>query len=432
MGPPPRLSELEAPASSSNLCSTSTTTGSPAQLAPGGPKIGHWTQNLTSQSSSLDYSDYFHDALRDRCGVWLFRIDALKPMAVSARDAVHYGKFCVGDCYIVLHTYRKADTADSDDGDAARQHELYIWIGSESELDKRFCCAMYAVGLRNWLRLDCRVERETEGDESDEFLALFPDFAYLDASQAAESGLFITAAKRYPRRLYQLDGKRQIFFRLVEPDARSLASSHVYLYDVGMAIFIWQGRDASLSHRRQARMLGERLNKLERVGRASLEVLDEGHESASLMERLPNWSLRPAVAPVAEQVEDEAEPTETETIPAEQAETTDPTARLLADLAAQPVLYRASLSLADDLETHLVGRGTLLRAQLQSDQTYVLDGGTELFIWLGKRAEPERRLAAQELLARLVERTPRPPWVGLHKLVEHCESEFFKWKFKDW
>lgn len=41
-------------------------------------------------------------------------------------------------------------------------------------MDKRACAAIHAVNLRNYLGAECRTAREEQGDESDEFLSLFP------------------------------------------------------------------------------------------------------------------------------------------------------------------------------------------------------------------------------------------------------------------
>lgn len=87
-------------------------------------------------------------------------------------------------------------------------------------MDKRFCSAMFAVGLRNWINANCRIERECEKEESDEFLAVFDEyeFEYLDSSHATESGLFVAEAKRYPLRMYQTFGKKDFQVMLVSEE----------------------------------------------------------------------------------------------------------------------------------------------------------------------------------------------------------------------
>jgi hypothetical protein len=72
----------------------------------------------------------------------------------------------MGDCYIVLHSKQiktplTLDTLQqSDSGNEVWNHTIYTWIGNDAELDKRFCCAMFAVGLKSWLDVKTPVMRQ--------------------------------------------------------------------------------------------------------------------------------------------------------------------------------------------------------------------------------------------------------------------------------
>lgn len=57
-------------------------------------------------------------------------------------------------------------------------------------MDKRACAAIHAVNLRNFLGAECRTTREEQGDESDEFLALFSsEIAYIEGGRTS-SGFY--------------------------------------------------------------------------------------------------------------------------------------------------------------------------------------------------------------------------------------------------
>lgn len=59
-----------------------------------------------------------------------------------------------------------------------------------TQLDKKACSAIHAVNLRNYLGAQGRTHREEQGDESDEFLALFHhDITYIEGGRTA-SGFF--------------------------------------------------------------------------------------------------------------------------------------------------------------------------------------------------------------------------------------------------
>ncbi|KAI8844754.1 hypothetical protein BC829DRAFT_284424 [Chytridium lagenaria] len=92
----------------------------------------------------IDCSDLFPDAVGERAGLYVFRIENMRPEVVTFDQ---FGRFCIADCYIVLSS---AEAVEGEGVDAVRlNHRIWTWIGKEAEMDKRFCCAMYAVGLKN-------------------------------------------------------------------------------------------------------------------------------------------------------------------------------------------------------------------------------------------------------------------------------------------
>ena len=49
-----------------------------------------------------------------------------------------------------------------------------------AQMDKKACAAMHSVHLRNMLGSERRTHREELGDESDEFIDLFPEITYIE------------------------------------------------------------------------------------------------------------------------------------------------------------------------------------------------------------------------------------------------------------
>ena len=60
---------------------------------------------------------------------------------------------------------------------------------------------------------------------------------------------------------------------------------------------------------------------------------------------------------------------------------------------------RAFNELSEDILSHTVSQGRLKRGMLDTEGSYVLDAGVELFLWLGKAASVACRGSATELLA---------------------------------
>ncbi|KAJ3039289.1 hypothetical protein HDV00_012377 [Rhizophlyctis rosea] len=322
---------------------------------------------------ALDYSEVFPFDTGKSEGLSVFRIESLKPIPLPASDV---GTFCVADCYIILHSSlrdgERSPRSDSYDDEYELSHSIFTWIGSKSELDKRFCAAIFSVGLRNSVSSSSTVQHESDHDESPDFLALFHDaITYADASQGTESGLYMPPKRVYPIRMYVVTGQKQVTVQLVEPAWWSLQSDRVMIVDAGMELFVWYGTQSRLQHRAKGRIIAERIGKLERGGRAWVIELDEWQESPLFWEKLGGVRVKEGTG-------------EEPTSPVDTDEAT------FLQLGAQPpTLYRAFDELSDDITSHTVSEGRLKRGMLVSDGSYVLDAGVELFLWLAEDAEIE-------------------------------------------
>lgn len=224
-----------------------------------------WSESIRDRMPAIDYSDVFPSDIGHTTGLAIFRIESLKPALLPS---THHGQFCIADAYIILHTSSSSKIDTQYDTHDDVDHTVYTWIGPSSELDKRFCTAMFSVGLRNWINCSSPITRETPTEESPTFLSLFRKFTITDPSHATESGLFMAEEKRYPLRLYRLVG-RDVRLVLVEPKWWELKTVNVVLLDAGLEIYQWNGAKASLQHKSKARMLADRINNLERGGKAT-------------------------------------------------------------------------------------------------------------------------------------------------------------------
>ena len=140
----------------------------------------------------IDCGCYFSDTNKSP-GLYVYIISGLEPVYLDSFD----GELCIGDCYIIL--YSKVV-------DSMLEHVIYTWIGSLAQLDKRFCAAMYAVGLKDLLTGNASIIRIVSEEEPLEFKELF-DLKYLDFYHSSESGLFPVGEKDWPLFLYVLNGK---------------------------------------------------------------------------------------------------------------------------------------------------------------------------------------------------------------------------------
>jgi gelsolin len=200
-------------------------------------------------------------------GLQIWRIVNFK---VTDWPKSQYGQFYNGDSYIILHTY-KQDPASND-----LDYDLHFWIGSNSSQDEYGTAAYKTVELDTYLDDKPVQHREVEGHESDLFLSYFPKGVML-MEGGAESGFHHVEPTKYATRLLHFSGQgKKIVVAQVPAAKSSLNSGDVYILDMGLTIYQWNGSGASVFEKNKA---VEFLNnmKADRPGKAiTVEVLDEG------------------------------------------------------------------------------------------------------------------------------------------------------------
>ncbi|KAJ3331735.1 hypothetical protein HDU76_002350 [Blyttiomyces sp. JEL0837] len=407
--------------------------------------VGKHVVPVGAQPAAVDCSHLFPDEVGQRAGLYVFLIDNMEPELID--DVSRIGKFCLADCYLILHsiaadqdtptltaTQPSPPSTPSTNSDPDRlQHSVWTWIGPQAEMDKRFCCAMFAVGLKNWIGTSSSVIRQSYNEESDEFLNLFNGSIEYesDLSKAGESGLYVPEEFKYPLRVYRLFGKPNVRLRLCCPKWWVLDSEGVFVVDNGLEILQWNGVGSSLANRSKGRIICDSINANERVGRATIFEMDEGQEDDRLWEIIGKRKGTPKSETSSLSSSDDSED--------EGEEDPDETA-YFNQLSMDPVKIYAvpeSASVVADFDSRndflVSSTSDLLRkAFLQKDGCFILDAGVEIFLWVGARSDASRRDAAAHLLARLVRGCKRPSWLALHRILDGQESEVFKLRFMDW
>jgi hypothetical protein len=189
---------------------------------------------------------------------------------------------------------------------------------------------------------------------------LFDNFEYLDNTKATESGLNSVQKKSFETRLYRVFGKQTLRLCLTELQPGSLKSENVYLLDVGLELFQWNGSRSSLQHKSKCRMACERINKCDRQSKAVYYELAEGESHHRFSEVIGTISGSNLI--------DHQYNTIFDTI----AESTN-------------ILYQVQSLESEDLK--IISSGILHKSDLNTNSCYIIDAGVEFFLWIGNNAD---------------------------------------------
>ena len=115
-------------------------------------------------------------------------------------DEAKYGKFHVGDSFIVLKTVEKRGVF---------RWDVHFWLGSETSQDESGSAALLTVSLDDQLGGVPVQHRELQGHESQLFLSYFKSgIRYLPGG--VKSGFKPFDPEDVEKRLFRVKGKRQV------------------------------------------------------------------------------------------------------------------------------------------------------------------------------------------------------------------------------
>jgi gelsolin len=265
-----------------------------------------------------------------------------------------YGKFYNGDSYIILNTYKP----DPNGNELA--YDLHFWIGANSTQDEYGTAAYKTVELDTYLEDKPVQHREVEANESDLFLSYFPNGMML-LEGGADTGFHHVEPEKYTPRLLHFSGQGKNVVVVEVPAAKTrLNSGDVFILDMGLTIYQWNGTGASAFEKNKAVQFINNI-KHERTGKKiDVQVLDE----SSLYDEHPFYKALTA----PDQKDDfHAKPVDD-----------------------KPHLFRVSdaggkLSFTD------VKSGAVHKADFDSNDVFILDTPKSCFVWVGKGASPDER-----------------------------------------
>jgi len=323
-------------------------------------------------------------------GLELWRIEKMVPVKIDVVD----GKLYSGDSYILLST-RKAKHSNSLNWD------IHFWLGNETSQDEAGVAAYKTVELDESLGGAPVQHREVQEHESELFMSYFKKTGLEYLPGGIDSGFNKVERGVYRTRLLQCKGKRAVRCTEKPLAAASLNKGDVFILDMGLKLFIYNGEDSNKYEKIKGADMVSKINS-ERGGACEVVLVHEDPHNAEF------WGTLGGEIAVTDPGQDDAA--------ADRA--TAGTVRLL----------HVSDS-AGDLTTEEVPRnekGHYTRDMLKSEDAFILDAGSQIFVWVGKGASKAERKESMVLAGRFIEQEGRPFSTPVERVAESGETSMFK------
>lgn len=330
-----------------------------------------------------------------KIGTEIWRIEDFQPVPLPKSD---YGKFYMGDSYIILQT--------SPGRGGAYLYDIHFWLGKDTSQDEAGTAAIKTVELDAALGGKAVQHREIQGHESDKFLSYFkPCIVPLEGGVA--SGFKTPEEEEFETRLYICKGKRGVKVKQVPFARSSLNHDDVFILDSKDKIYQFNGANSSIQERAKALEVIPFLKDRYHNGVCDVAVVDDGKLQAE-SDSGSFWVLFGGFAPIGRKVA-----TDDDVIPE----------------ACPAKLY----GIEDGKVTNVEGiEGELSKGMLENHKCYLLDCGDEIFVWVGRATQIDDRKAASQAAEEFIANENRPKATRITRLIQGYETHSFKYHFDSW
>ncbi|OAY40421.1 villin-2 isoform X1 [Manihot esculenta] len=343
-------------------------------------------------SSSTKAFDPAFQGVGQKLGTEIWRIENFQPVPLPKSD---YGKFYMGDSYIVLQT--------SPGKGGAYLYDIHFWIGKDTSQDESGTAAIKTVELDAVLGGRAVQHREIQGHESDKFLSYFkPCIIPLEGGVA--SGFKTPEEEVFETRLYICKGKRVVRMKQVPFARSSLNHDDVFILDTEKKIYQFNGANSNIQERAKALEVIQFLKEKYHDGICDVAIVDDGKLDTE-SDSGEFWVLFGGFAPIGKKVISEDD--------------------------VVPEMMPGKLYSIIDGEVKAV-EGQLSKGLLENNKCYLLDCGAEVFIWVGRVTQVEERKAASKAAEEFIVSQNRPKATRITRVIQGYETHSFKSNFGTW
>ncbi|KAL8493979.1 hypothetical protein ACS0TY_024960 [Phlomoides rotata] len=327
-----------------------------------------------------------------KVGTEIWRIENFQPVPLPKSD---YGKFYSGDSYIILQT-------TSGKG-GSYLFDIHFWLGKDTSQDEAGTAAIKTIELDAVLGGRAVQYRELQGHESDKFLSYFkPCIIPLEGGVA--SGFKKPEEEEFETRLYVCKGKRAVRLKQVPFSRSSLNHDDVFILDTQHKIYQFNGENSNIQERAKSLEVIQFLKEKYHEGTCDVAIVDDGKLQAET-DSGEFWLLFGGFAPIGKKVV-----TEDDIIPEKTP---------------------AQLYCIIDSQVKSVD-GELAKSILENNKCYLLDCGSEIFVWVGRVTQVDERKTAIQAAEDFVASQNRPKSTHITRLIQGYETHSFKANFDSW
>lgn len=300
-----------------------------------------------------------------------------------------FGEFFSGDSYIVLQTVKES---------SGQFHwDIYFWLGEATSLDEAGTAAYKTFELDGLLGGSPTQHRQVQHFESDHFLELFVPFGGVRILQGGvDSGFHKVTPETYQPRLLQIKGTvKSLRVKEVPLTADSLCSRDVFILDLGLELWQFNGRTSNAAERLRTAQLVRTLSD-QRDGKAKIIVREEGDKDLG-----PFFQKLGGEKPI--KPEDDASDVVT---------------------TSTKELWRLS-DLSGKLEFTKAGEGKISRKLLNTQEVFILYTGAEVIVWIGKKSDKNEKKLGMQYAMEYLKAHNKSPQTAVSKVYEGGEHRVF-------
>jgi len=277
--------------------------------------------------------------------------------------------------------------------------DVHFWLGEFTTQDEAGTAAYKTVELDDFLNGAPVQYREVAHHESTRFLSYFDPPGRRLLEGGIDSGFHHVKPEEYKPRLLHIRGqKKHILVTEVPLSHSSLNSGDSFVLDAGLNIYTWLGKSAGALEKAKAAQLASAIDS-ERESNSTNTVFQEGDSDAG-----PFWALLGGEGPVkaASEVSDDAQ-----------------------SQGFTKVLYKVS-DASGSVKHTKVAEGAITRSHFESNDVFIFDTGTEVFIWIGKGSDANEKKFAFQHAHNYLKENNRPIYLPIIRILEGGENEVFR------